>query len=179
MRIGCLILLPLCLAVAASAEDTAKLPDPFIDGLYIGDISMQVEAALKEDGWEITTEWYNLDIDPIYRVNGEKGNRRLFYEFNVYGRLCHLKYLEQWPAIKTRDSACETWSEWLSTIFGASDKGADGYPHWASEGYEAQMYNRTFYDDLNTIPTVMINIFPKNNYVLPTEDEINIRHKDD
>ncbi len=179
MRIGCLILLPLCLAVAASAEDTVKLPDPFIDGLFIGDIATQVEAALKEDGWETTSEWYNLDIDPIYRVTAEKENLRLFYEFNVYGRLGQVKYLEQWPAIKTRDNACETWSEWLSTIFGASDMGDDGYPHWASEGYEAKMYNRTFYDDLNTMPTVMITIFPKSNYVLPTENEVNIKPRGD
>ncbi len=179
MRIGCLMLLPLCLAMTAAAEDAVKLPDPFIDGLFIGDTSLQVEAALEDDGWETITEWYALDIDPVYRVTGEKGNRTLIYDFNVYGRLYNVKYLEQWSAIKTRDNACETWSEWLSTIFGTSDMGDDGYPYWEREGYEAKLYDRTFYKDLNTMPTVMITITRKSNYIFPTEDQVIIKHKED
>jgi|GEM_PF-3472322 len=179
MRIGWIILLPLCLITAAAAEDTEKLPDPFIDCLFIGDTSLQVEAALEDDGWETITEWYDLHIDPIYRVSGEKENRTLIYDFNVYGRLYHIKYLELWSSIKTRDDAYSAWSDWLNTIFGTSGMGDDGYPAWASEEYEVKLYDRTFYKDLNTTPTVMITITHKSNYIFPTEDQVIIRHKDD
>ncbi|MCK4594953.1 hypothetical protein KAU45_10660 [bacterium] len=174
-----LALLSCLLFVAALAEEAERLPDPFLDGLLIGDNQLDVQAALEENGWETSAEWYNVDFDPIFRVRGEMDNRVLIYEFNVYGRLYHLNFLEHWSSIGGLNSAYATWSEWLKIFYGTPEEGDDGYPSWSVGGYEIKIYDRTFIARENTSPTMMINIFPESKYFFHTEDEVIIRSRED
>ncbi len=159
MRIGCLILLPLCLAVTAAADDTERMPDPFLDGLFIGDTSLQVEAALKEAGWETSSEWRNLDIDPTFRVRGVSGNRTLIYSFNVYNRFVLLTYLEEWSSIGGCNKAYPIWLEWLKMYYGEPNEVDEHQAHWSYMGYEVKLYDKTYIAGETETPTTMINIY--------------------
>ncbi len=172
-------ILPCLLSATVTAQGHEPLPDPFLDGLLIGDNQFDVQAALEENGWETSVEWYNVDIDPIFRVRGEMDNRVLIYEFNVYGGLYHLNFLEHWSSIERLNSAYAIWSEWLKAFYGTPEEGDDGYPSWSVGGYGIRIYDQTFITRENTSPTMMINIFPERKYVLPTEDEVIIKDRED
>jgi hypothetical protein len=159
MRIGWLILLPLCLAVAAAAEDTERLPDPLLDGLFIGDTSLQVEAALKAGGWETSSDWSNLDLDPTFRVRGKSDNRTLIYNFNVYGRFVFMTYLEQWSSIGGCNKAFPIWLEWLKMYYGEPFEVDEHHSFWSYLGYEIKLYDKTYIAGETDTPTTMINIF--------------------
>jgi hypothetical protein len=159
MRLGCLILLPLCLALTAAAEDTEKLLDPFLDGHYIGDDWLQVEAAMKEGGWDTSSQWHNLDIDPVYRVRGESGNRTLLYTYNIYYRFVFLAYLEQWSSIGGCNKAFKEWLEWLKVCYGDPDELNEHYAYWSRAGYEIKLYDKSYIAGESETPTTMINIF--------------------
>jgi len=160
MRIGWIILLPLFLATVAAAEDTDKLPDPFLDGLFIGDTSLDVEAALVENGWETSEEWYNVPTDPVFRVRGESDNRKLIYDFDVYGRLLSMTFLEQWPSISGGTRAFSIWREWLKTCFGEPIEETEHDSYWSDSGYEIKIYDKTFIAGESRAPTTMVYIYP-------------------
>jgi len=160
MRIGWIILLPLFLACVAAAEDTDKLPDPFLDGIFIGDTSLDVEAALVENGWETSDEWYNVATDPVFRVRGEAGNRKLIYDYDVYGRLLSMTFLEQWSSIAGCKSAFSIWREWLKMCFGEPIEETEHDSHWSNSGYEIKIYDKSFIAGESRAPTTMVNIYP-------------------
>ncbi|HUT99054.1 MAG TPA: hypothetical protein VM054_08260 [bacterium] len=160
MRIGWMIFLPLCLATVAMAAETQTLPDPFLDGLSIGDTSLQIEATLKANGWETSNEWYNVETDPVFRVRGESGNRKLIYDYDVYGRLIFLTYLEQWPSIAECKKAFSIWREWLQMYYGEPIEVNEHDTHWSNSGYEIKIYDKTFIASESTTPTTMVNIYP-------------------
>jgi hypothetical protein len=160
MRIGWIILLPLCLTAAAADEVGDQLPDPFLDGLFVGDTSLKVEDALKENGWKTSEEWFNLETDPIFRVRGEMDNRKLLYEYNVYGRLYYLTYLEQWSSIGGCYKAFSIWYEWLKMYYGEPVEENEHYVHWSNSGYEIKLYDKTYIAGESTTPTTMVNIYP-------------------
>jgi hypothetical protein len=161
MRTRRLVILLSCLVAAAvAAEETGKLPDPCLEDLFIGDDQLKVEAALRNGGWETSDEWYNTGTDPIYRLRGEMDNRKLLYEFDVYGRLYCLTYLEQWNSIDGCNDAFATWSEWLKLYYGEPGEEDKGQTFWITGGYDIRIYNQSFIAGESTMPTVMITIFP-------------------
>ena len=160
MRIRPMIFIPLILAVAAAAEDAEKLPDPILEGLFIGATSLEVEASLEENGWETETEWYNDETDPIFRVRGESDNRKLIYDYDVYGRLYYMTYLEQWFSIGGCHKAFLNWLEWLKMYYGEPTEENEHQSFWSNSGYEIKLYDKTYIAGESSTPTTMISIYP-------------------
>ncbi len=161
MRIWKLLALLSCLLlVAALAEETERLPDPFLDGLFIGDDQLQVLSALDENGWETGEEWYNLETEPTFRIRGEVDNRKLLYEYDVYGRFKYLTYLEQWSSIEGCNDAYAAWLEWLKVFYKEPHEEGEIFHQWTIGDYEIKIYDRSFIAGESTAPSIMINFYP-------------------
>jgi len=159
MRIGWMILPPLCVAIAAAAEDAEKLPDPFLDGVNVGDTSLVVKAALEENGWTTSEEWLNIERDPTLKLLGESGNRKLIYNYDQYGRLSFLTYLEQWPSLGGCEKAYEVWYDFLKMSYDEPAEETEHNAYWSVAGFEVKLYDSTFISGESTMPTMMINIY--------------------
>lgn len=155
-----LALLSCLLLVAGLAEEAERLPDPFLDGLSIGDNQLDVQAALEKNGWETSEAWYSVEFDPIFRVSGEMDNRKLLYEFDVYGMLYYLTFLEQWSSIDGCNNAYAAWSEWLKVFYKEPHEEGENFYQWTIGGYQIKIYDRFFIAGESTAPSIMINFYP-------------------
>jgi len=145
---------------AAAADNAQRLPDPFLDGLFIGDEKPVVRAALEEDGWETSEEWFNESHETILRLLGERDNRKLLYSFDLYDQLTSIAYLEQWSSIAGCKEAYTNWKEWLKFCFGEPLEEENGATRWHREGVDIKLYDRTYIAGESERPTMMVDIYP-------------------
>ncbi|MCX7022131.1 MAG: hypothetical protein NTW26_07670 [bacterium] len=159
MRIGWIIIFPLFLATFAAAADTQPLPDPFLDGLFMEALPLQVKTALEENGWETTDDWSDIYNNPLYKIHGRQDNRTLIYQYDVYGRLTFMSYLEQWPSIAGCKKAYKIWYDWLKMYYGEPVEEDEHFAHWSNSGYEIKLFDKTYISGESSMPTTMVNIY--------------------